>query len=64
MPREPASDQGSSFNGAGPPGHFLTDDLRSDTERFLADVKRLVRRRRVVERDGREPAAQEEQPPE
>ena len=62
MPREPASEEGSGSNGAGPPGHFLTDDLRSDTERFLADVKRLVRRRRDVERDGAEPAPTDERP--
>ena len=31
------------------PGVFVSDDLRSDTERFLGEVKRLVQVRR--ERD-------------
>ena len=52
MPREPASDNEKSPTDPGPPGYFLSDDLRSDTERFLAEVKRLVRRRRVVEENG------------
>ena len=29
-----------------PPGVFVSDELRSDCERFLHDVKRLVRLRR------------------
>ena len=41
--------------GSAPPGHFLSEELRSDTERFLGDVKRLVRRRQAVEREGAEP---------
>ncbi len=57
MLRKPLSDNGSRPDGHGPPGHFLSDDLRSDTERFLADVKRLVRRRQVVEEEGLEPEA-------
>ena len=56
MPREPAWDNENSPTDPGPPGHFLSDDLRSDTERFLAEVKRLVRRRRVVEENGVEPS--------
>ena len=28
-----------------PPGQFVSDDLRSDTRRFLAEVKDVVRRR-------------------
>ncbi len=55
MPREPASEHENASPVPGPPGHFLSDDLRSDTERFLRDVKRLVRRRRAVEREGAEP---------
>ncbi len=54
MPRNPAPENGNGPTQPGPPGHFLTEDLKSDTERFLADVKRLDRRRRVVEREGPE----------
>ena len=63
MPREPASDNEKSPYETGPPGHFLSDDLRSDTERFLADVKRLVSRRRTVEREGVDPAFDGDSPP-
>ena len=31
------------------PGVFVSDDLRSDTERFLGEVKRLVQLRRERE---------------
>ena len=55
MPRDPASPHEKPDAASGPPGHFLSDDLKSDTERFLRDVKRLVRRRRDVEREGAEP---------
>ena len=63
MPRKPAWDNENVPNEPGPPGHFLSDDLRSDTERFLEDVKRLVRRRRTVEREGVDPALDAERPP-
>ncbi len=52
MPRDPAWEHTNGPTESGPPGHFLSDDLKSDTERFLADVKRLVMRRQVVEREG------------
>ena len=55
MPREPARKHENTRPEPGPPGHFLSDDLKSDTERFLRDVQRLVRRRRAVEREGAEP---------
>jgi hypothetical protein len=29
----------------GPPGQFVSDDLQSDTRRFLDEVKDVVRRR-------------------
>ena len=63
MPREPAWNNEKSPDHSGPPGHFLSDDLRSDTERFLADVKRLVRRRRTVEQEGVDAILDAEQPP-
>jgi hypothetical protein len=28
-----------------PPGHFVSDELQSDTSRFLEEVKDVVRRR-------------------
>jgi hypothetical protein len=28
-----------------PPGQFVSDDLQSDTRRFLAEIKDVVRRR-------------------
>ena len=52
---KPAPDGRSDGSSDELPGEFLSDELRSDTERFLDDVKRLVQRRRAIERDGADP---------
>jgi hypothetical protein len=39
------------------PGHFVSDEHRSDCARFLAEVKTMVARRRDAGRDPRRPQA-------
>jgi hypothetical protein len=31
----------------GPPGHFISDDLREQTARFLEDLRRRIRREKA-----------------
>jgi hypothetical protein len=47
--RKPASEKGLERESRLAPGHFVSDELRTDCERFLDDVKRLVERRHAAE---------------
>ena len=47
--RKPALHKGLYGQEQGAPGHFVSDEMRTDCERFIEDVKRRLARRQAAE---------------
>ena len=47
--RKPALQNGLNGQEQVAPGHFVSDEMRTDCERFIEDVKRRLARRQAAE---------------